>query len=521
MGQCACGAKNASSSDNVDHLLGDAGKREKRAKPKLAKTATKLLLLGTGNSGKSTVFKQYQLLHNNGFSSEEREYYRGLMVSSTIATIRKLLQNANDLLFEGEMKDGEFNEGDIVIMMKNAAQNNAVNSSSTTNGATPEDDEKLLFSQFLGKRQKRREPRASDLSDGSLLGSDSRGRKTDFSEVSSVGRPSDLGSANAFSGEPALKDVQSTKTTKRIIEEQRREHRFGGSKILSDEVTHLADIIRGLPDGTELYEKIEVPVVKQDPSGNQIEEVRELIVADMLKLIWNDPVIQRVYSMEGKLPTLEAPIAYYMRQIDRIAKRDFSPTDEDILHSRKQTRKVQQLQFKVDGKNFCLIDVGGQQVERRHWLSYFEDVDAVLFIVGLDGYNQLCIEDGKTNRMREALQLFKDICESPYFIQTNILLFLNKSDIFKEKILETPLSVCFRSYQGPKNDYESSLAYINQRFVDTHTKYIQRNIGLDMLIPKVYSHVTCATATEQMRFILITCQSIFLRKGMQQCGLAS
>jgi hypothetical protein len=36
------------------------------------------------------------------------------------------------------------------------------------------------------------------------------------------------------------------------------------------------------------------------------------------------------------------------------------------------------------------VDVGGQRSERRKWIHCFQDVTAVLFLVGLSGYNQVC-----------------------------------------------------------------------------------------------------------------------------------
>ena len=51
-------------------------------------------------------------------------------------------------------------------------------------------------------------------------------------------------------------------------------------------------------------------------------------------------------------------------------------------------------------------------------------------------------EDGRTNRMQEALTLFDQICNSRFFNETSMILFLNKFDLFKEKIPKHPLVNC-------------------------------------------------------------------------------
>lgn len=50
--------------------------------------------------------------------------------------------------------------------------------------------------------------------------------------------------------------------------------------------------------------------------------------------------------------------------------------------------------------------------------------------------------------MDESLKLFDEICNSKWFTETSIILFLNKSDIFKEKIQKVDLRVCFSHYRG-------------------------------------------------------------------------
>jgi guanine nucleotide-binding protein subunit alpha len=50
--------------------------------------------------------------------------------------------------------------------------------------------------------------------------------------------------------------------------------------------------------------------------------------------------------------------------------------------------------------------------------------------------------------MQEALTLFDSICNSRWFIKTSIILFLNKIDIFKEKLLKHPLKESFNDFEG-------------------------------------------------------------------------
>ena len=52
------------------------------------------------------------------------------------------------------------------------------------------------------------------------------------------------------------------------------------------------------------------------------------------------------------------------------------------------------------------------------------------------------------NRMHESMKLFESICNNRWFEKTSIILFLNKTDLFKEKIPRSPLTICFPEYSG-------------------------------------------------------------------------
>lgn len=52
----------------------------------------KMLLLGAGESGKSTVLKQMRLIYNKPYDADERESYREIVYSNTVQSMRVLLE---------------------------------------------------------------------------------------------------------------------------------------------------------------------------------------------------------------------------------------------------------------------------------------------------------------------------------------------------------------------------------------------------------------------------------------------
>ena len=50
--------------------------------------------------------------------------------------------------------------------------------------------------------------------------------------------------------------------------------------------------------------------------------------------------------------------------------------------------------------------------------------------------------------MHDSLELFGNITHLSYFRETSIILFLNKMDIFEEKLKYIPLTRTFAEYQG-------------------------------------------------------------------------
>lgn len=97
-------------------------------------------------------------------------------------------------------------------------------------------------------------------------------------------------------------------------------------------------------------------------------------------------------------------------------------------------------------------------------------------------------EDEKVNRLLESLELFAEIANSKWFTKTAIILFLNKSDLFREKIQTKDLNILFDDYTGGCN-YEKGVKYIQDKFVS-----LNKNPN-----KKIFAHITCATDTGTAR----------------------
>jgi len=184
--------------------------------------------------------------------------------------------------------------------------------------------------------------------------------------------------------------------------------------------------------------------------------------AGMIKAVWSDPGIQEAYARQAEFQ-LNDSTKYYIEEIDRLATADYIPSEVDVVRCRAKTTGIIETEFDLDGVRFRVVDVGGQRSERKKWMHCFQDVDCVVFCVAMSEYDLKLYEDDSTNRMTESIKLFKEICNNRWFVDSTIVLFLNKKDVFEEKIKKTDLNVCFPDYTGGKN-YEAAAAFLQNQF---------------------------------------------------------
>ena len=215
-------------------------------------------------------------------------------------------------------------------------------------------------------------------------------------------------------------------------------------------------------------------------------------VGEKMKLLWKDDGFQECLKHASEY-YLSDSAPYYFQRMEKILDASYTPNEQDVLHSRVPTTGIVETSFKSGGITYHLFDVGGQRSERRKWLHCFDDVKAVLFVASLNEYNMTLIEDGTTNRMEESLNLFQAICYNKFFDTASMILFLNKVDLFTEKINNTTqhLQLFLPKYTGPDHDVPAAQQFILDQFLNCKSHK-------DRL---VYSHYTTATDTNNIRIV--------------------
>ncbi|XP_017263112.1 guanine nucleotide-binding protein G(q) subunit alpha [Kryptolebias marmoratus] len=229
---------------------------------------------------------------------------------------------------------------------------------------------------------------------------------------------------------------------------------------------------------------------------------------DALKSLWSDLGVQECYSRRREYQ-LSDSAKYYLNDLARIGDSSYLPTQQDILRVRVPTTGITEYPFDLESVVFRMVDVGGQRSERRKWIHCFEKVTSIMFLVALSEYDQVLAESSNENRMEESLALFKTIITYKWFEKSSIILFLNKIDLLEEKIMYSHLVDYFPEYDGPQRDVQAGKKFILDMFESL-------NPNEDKII---YSHFTCATNTDNIRFVFCAVKHHILQCNLEDQNL--
>ncbi|KAI0692725.1 guanine nucleotide binding protein, alpha subunit [Cytidiella melzeri] len=237
-----------------------------------------------------------------------------------------------------------------------------------------------------------------------------------------------------------------------------------------------------------------------------------------IKALWRDDAVREV--LRRQRVALEDSAEYYLKHVDRIATRDYEPTDDDVVRARLRTLGVQEYRIpfiravsrSLHGREWRIYDVGGSRTMRAAWLPYFEDVQAILFLAPISCFDERLSEDRSVNRVKDSFVLWKSIVASKMLAKCVIILFLNKCDLLDKKLKS---GVCVNRFIPRYGDRENSMPvfgrYLREKFKDYMNEYSPiRRPFYGYLTSVVDTKATSATLTSIQDGILHS----HLEKGM-------
>lgn len=131
--------------------------------------------------------------------------------------------------------------------------------------------------------------------------------------------------------------------------------------------------------------------------------------------------------------------------------------------------------------------------------------------------------------MQESLKLFDSICNNKWFTDTSIILFLNKKDLFEEKIRKSPLTICFPEYTGFKKHkpFQQFSLTFNSLFISGGQEYGEAAAYIQAQFEaknkstskEIYCHMTCATDTNNIQFVFDAVTDVIIANNLRGCGL--
>ncbi|TEB29259.1 heterotrimeric G-protein alpha subunit, GPA2-like protein [Coprinellus micaceus] len=220
------------------------------------------------------------------------------------------------------------------------------------------------------------------------------------------------------------------------------------------------------------------------------------------KALWSDPYVQQTW-LRGNEAALPENLNYFFSSLDRLFDPEYQPTEQDIIRCRARTIGITETTFHLRDHEMLMVDVGGQKSERRKWIHCFQDVTSILFLVSLSGYDQCLVEDKDANQMQDAMTIWDSICHSQWFKQTSIILFLNKNDLFEQKIQTSDIKNFFPDFDGEAADAKAGREYFKKRFGKLAQKAGRSKER------EIYIHITTATDTAMLRVVMAAVEGVF------------
>ncbi|XP_056117634.1 guanine nucleotide-binding protein subunit alpha-12a isoform X1 [Rhinichthys klamathensis goyatoka] len=246
----------------------------------------------------------------------------------------------------------------------------------------------------------------------------------------------------------------------------------------------------------------------ENKAGMPVEPCTFQLYVPALQALWNDSGIQEAYGRRSEFQLSES-VKYFLDNLDRIGQLNYLPSRQDILLARKATKGIVEHDFIIKKIPFKMVDVGGQRSQRQKWFQCFDGITSILFMVSSSEYDQVLMEDRRTNRLVESMNIFETIVNNKLFSNVSIILFLNKMDLLVEKVRKVSICKHFSDFRGDPHRLEDVQAYLVQCF---NRKRRNRSKPL-------FHHFTTAIDTENIRFVFHAVKDTILQENLKDIML--
>lgn len=198
-----------------------------------------------------------------------------------------------------------------------------------------------------------------------------------------------------------------------------------------------------------------------------------------------------------------------LRLVLTLCFQDYVPVNRDILHARKATKGITEHQIDINRIPFLFVDVGGQRSQRQKWFQCFEGITAILFLASSSEFDQVLMEDRKTNRLVESCDIFETIINNRTFSNVSIILFLNKTDLLEEKVKYVSIQDTFSDFEGDPHCLDDVQNFILSMFDDRRRERTK----------PLFHHFTTAIDTENIKFVFKAVKDIILQDNIKSLML--
>ncbi|KIM78223.1 hypothetical protein PILCRDRAFT_75828 [Piloderma croceum F 1598] len=237
-----------------------------------------------------------------------------------------------------------------------------------------------------------------------------------------------------------------------------------------------------------------------------------------IKTLWSDPFVREILRRR-KIRLEEFP-GFFLNDIDRVSSLKYIPNDDDVLKARLKTVGVSEYRFEMEaaagresGTEWRIVDVGGSRSQVPTWVPFFDDVDAIIFLAPISGFDQVLAEDRSVNRLEDSVLLWKAVCSNKLLANVDLVLFLNKCDILDAKLKAgIRLAKYVRTFGDRPNDLDSASKYFRSKFGAIHREYSPNP-------RKFYGWCTSVTDTATTGGILASVRDMVIRQHLKQSRL--